>query len=193
MDISILVSAENGHDLSYCKIKDADRKTTLDAYNCMSEYIHRFKKNPAKVKQSSGIFNYLPTFIIAVVLEIWNFIVNNLGISIKSIGYDKFPFGSMIITNVGSFGYDNILAPIPPFSGVPIALTIGAITKKPLVVGNEIKIREVVVISMTIDHRFTDVSGAIRFIRKFQAYVSYPHKYLNDRKATMEMSPVRKL
>ncbi len=193
MEISILVSAENGHDLSYCKIRDADRKTALDAYNCMSEYIQKFKKNPEKVKQSSGIFNFLPTFIISIVLELWNFIVNNLGISIKSIGYDKFPFGSIIITNVGSFGYDNILAPIPPFSGVPIALTIGSIIKKPKVVNNEIQIREVIAISVTIDHRYTDASRAIRIMKKFQAYINSPQRYLNDRKSTIEMSPAWRL
>ncbi len=188
VDISILVSAENGHDLSYCKIKDADRMTTLDVHRSVSEYTQRLKKNPEKIKTSLKFMNYLPTFVSRIVLEMWNFIVNNLGISIKSIGYDKFPYGSIIITNVGSFGYDNMLAPIPPCSGVPIILTIGSIVKKPKVIDNEIMIREVIAISVTIDHRYTDASRAIRVFKKFQAYINYPEKYLDNRSSVWEMS-----
>ena len=140
------------------------------------------------MKPSLKFINYLPTFVTKLILETRNFIVNNLGISIKSIGYDKYPYGSIIITNVGSFGYDTILAPIPPGSGVPIAITIGSITKKPEVIGNKIQIREVVAISITIDHRYTDASRAIRAFKKFQAYINYPDKYLDNRQATWEMS-----
>jgi hypothetical protein len=64
-------------------------------------------------------------------LAILDFFINACGLNLKSVaGLEKECFGSAILTNVGSFGYDNILAPFPctlikSFCGCSIANDFG--------------------------------------------------------------------
>ena len=190
VEISLLVNAEKGQDLAFVKIKDADQKTTLDVFDSVNETILKIKKNQyVSHHKRTAIFNYIPTFIMGPLLEILNFIINNLGLSLKALGTDKYPFGSFIVTNVGNFGYENIYAPFPSFSGVPLLLTIGAVCKRAKVVNDEIKIRECITISFTVDHRYTDAGRAIRLLSKFKTYIHDPEKYLDDRNSVWEYVP----
>jgi 2-oxoacid dehydrogenases acyltransferase (catalytic domain) len=193
VEVSLLVNAENGQDLAFCKIKEADKKTTIDVFNSINEQVQKIKRSQdTNHKKRTFLFNYLPTFLIGPLLEIMHFIINNLGLSLKALGSEKYPFGSLIITNVGSYGYENLYAPFPSFSGVPILFTVGCIVKKPKVVNDEIMIRECINISFTIDHRYTDGSRAIRLLSKFKTYIHDPEKYLDDRTSTWEYVPTWK-
>jgi pyruvate dehydrogenase E2 component (dihydrolipoamide acetyltransferase) len=57
---------------------------------------------------------------------------------------------------------------------VPLLITIGATNKKPLVVDNEIKIRDVINITLTLDHRYTDGARAAKVYQKFIKYLDDP-------------------
>ena len=184
-EISILISAGNGKDLEYCKVKDADKKTTLDIYFLIDDFIQKIKRNKFTLKKNTQhCLKFLPNFLIDIALILFDLITNNLGISLKAIGYDKHNYGTILITNVGSFGFESLFAPLLPYSGVPISFTVGSIVKKPKIVDGELQIRECVDISATIDHRYTDGARGYRILNKFREYVSDPEKYLNNREST---------
>lgn len=79
-----------------------------------------------------------------------------MGLDLKAIGIEKFPFGGGIITNVGMFGVDEGYAPPTPFARVPIYLALPEIKPTPVVIDNQITIRPLLNIMATIDHRFVD-------------------------------------
>lgn len=53
-------------------------------------------------------------------------------------------------------------------------MTVGATVKKPVVVKDEIKIRNVINVTLTLDHRFTDGARAARVYQKFTKYLNDP-------------------
>lgn len=53
-------------------------------------------------------------------------------------------------------------------------IAIGAVKKKPVVVNNEIKIRDIVNIVLTIDQRFTDGVKIASAHKKFNEYLNDP-------------------
>ena len=100
----------------------------------------------------------------------------------------KYAFGTIIVTSVGMLGYEHVFAPIPrifeilfkllAFTGAAVIITVGSTLKKPLVVENEIKIRDVINVTLTLDHRFTDGARAAPLYQKFNKLLQDTEKYL---------------
>lgn len=76
------------------------------------------------------------------------------------------------ITNYGAFDA-KLGTPIINHPELAI-LGMGAITKKPVVIDDEIKIRHMFPVSLTVDHRVIDGGDAGRFMVKLKAYLNDP-------------------
>ena len=80
--------------------------------------------------------------------------------------------GTITITNVGSFGME---------SGTPVInapeaaiLALGAVVKRPWVVGDQVVARDVMTIALTFDHRILDGAYAGRFLRHLGDLIETP-------------------
>ena len=80
--------------------------------------------------------------------------------------------GSFTITSYGSIG-GYFAVPVINYPQVGI-LGVGRITQKPVVVGTEIKIGNVMPISMSVDHRMVDGGEASRFLNEVLSYLKDP-------------------
>jgi len=80
--------------------------------------------------------------------------------------------GTFTVTNVGSLG-ETMSTPIinPPESAI---LGVGAITKKPVVVDDEIVIRSIAYLCLSYDHRFIDGAPAIGFLQQIKQFLQEP-------------------
>ena len=65
-------------------------------------------------------------------------------------------FGSAMITNVGMFGLQQGFAPAFPLGRTAIVILVGEVTKKPVVVEDEIVVRPILSLHATVDHRIVD-------------------------------------
>jgi len=86
--------------------------------------------------------------------------------------------GTFTITNIGSIG-GQFGTPIINYPETAILLT-GRIYDKPLAIDGEIKIRKVLPLSLTFDHRVTDGAEAQRFMNDLISYLEDPDKLLLD-------------
>ena len=85
--------------------------------------------------------------------------------------------GSITVNNVGVFGVLAILAIInPPEIAI---VTAGTIQDKPVVINGEIKIRKIMEMTLSADHRVIDGSYGSRFIIKLKEFLENP-KLLMD-------------
>jgi pyruvate dehydrogenase E2 component (dihydrolipoamide acetyltransferase) len=91
---------------------------------------------------------------------------------------DDMRHGSLTVTNIGSIG--GISA--TPIINHPEVCIIGVykIQKKPVVVGNEIKIRDMMGVTATCDHRLIDGAQAARFLNKLMKRLENPQSLLLD-------------
>ena len=90
----------------------------------------------------------------------------------KTLTLDTLQNGTFTITNYGAIGAS---------SGIPIikhpevaVLGVGKIAKKPVVVDNDIVIRDILTITLCIDHRVIDGGDAGRFLGRLKAYLDDP-------------------
>lgn len=90
----------------------------------------------------------------------------------KALTLDTLQNGNFTITNYGAIGASTGI-PIIKHPEVAI-LGVGKITKKPVVVDNEIVIRDILPITICIDHRVIDGADAGRFLGRLKAYLDDP-------------------
>jgi len=79
---------------------------------------------------------------------------------------------SITVNNVGVFGVSSILAIInPPEIAI---VTAGAIQDKPVVINDEIKIRKIMEMTLSADHRVIDGSYGSRFVIRLKEFLENP-------------------
>jgi pyruvate dehydrogenase E2 component (dihydrolipoamide acetyltransferase) len=89
-----------------------------------------------------------------------------------SLSPDALSGGTFTITNLGMFGIESF-SPIINQPEVAI-LGVNAITKTPVVAGDEIVIRPLMKLSLTADHRAVDGSVAAQFLAKLKMTLEKP-------------------
>ena len=86
--------------------------------------------------------------------------------------------GTFTISNGGVYG-SLMSTPIlnPPQSGI---LGMHAIQKRPMVIGDEIKIRPMMYLALSYDHRIVDGAGAVTFLVRIKEALEDPRRLLMD-------------
>lgn len=157
VDITFLVAVEGGDNLAKAKVERTDEKSVVEIARALNEMGERLKRGEDdQFKKSQGPLKLLPTWIIRPILFLTGWLTGALGVEMKLFGLERFPFGSLVITNVGMFGLEEGYAPQTPFARVPVWMLVGAVTKKPVVVDDQIVIRPMLPLMVTLDHRFVD-------------------------------------
>ena len=84
--------------------------------------------------------------------------------------------GNFSLSNLGMYGIDSFSAIInPPQSGI---VAIGSITKKPLVINNEIKITNCMTCKLSGDHRVIDGAVGAKLLKEFKSIIENPIKMI---------------
>ena len=79
---------------------------------------------------------------------------------------DELSGGTFTVTNLGMYGVEFFIPIInPPEAAI---LAIGKVVKKPVVIDEEIKVKPVVKVSLSYDHRIIDGAPASEFLRKIK-------------------------
>jgi pyruvate dehydrogenase E2 component (dihydrolipoamide acetyltransferase) len=85
---------------------------------------------------------------------------------------EEYQGGSFSISNLGMYGIKEFTAIInPPHSGI---LAVGATEKRAVVINNEIKIANMMTITLSADHRLVDGATAAIFMQKLKNYIENP-------------------
>lgn len=74
--------------------------------------------------------------------------------------------GTTVITSVGMFG-DGAGWGVPALTG-PLGITLGGMAKKPVVIQDRIEIRNLLCITISLDHLITDGAPAARFVNRLK-------------------------
>lgn len=156
-------------------IDKAETKSLLQISQELKEKASSIKSgHENEMTKSVRTLSFVPWQLMRYVLNATSFMNYDLNFPMHLLGLPKDPFGSVMITNVGSMGIDAAWAPLVPYTKVPLLLTIGMIKDRPWVVDGKIVIRPVMRIGCTFDHRFMDGSHAAAMGKLFEKYFQQP-------------------
>lgn len=165
--------------LSGVTIRQTENKSVVDIANELKQKGQDVKdKKKDELADSQKLINIVPWGMVRWVLNIFSFLIYDLNLNLGFLGIPKDPFGSVMITNVGSLGIEMAWAPLVPYSKVPMLLTVGGIKETPVVVNGQIEIRPIMKIGITFDHRFMDGVHAAAMGRHFQKCFDDPQTHL---------------
>ena len=183
VDLSVIVALEGGKNLSMVKLKKVDELSVTEIAQQLNRRVKEVRGGEDKdMKQTMSTARWVPWFLLRPLLNIVGWLSSGLGLSIPAFGVRAFPFGAGIITNVGVFGVDEAFVPPTPFARVPLYLLVGTLRDAPYVDEGEVKVRQEVTLTATLDHRFVDGAQAAVLAKKLREAFADPENF--DVKAT---------
>ena len=160
-DVFVTVSVGKGKDMSGLIVRKAQDLSVGE----ISEIISKEAQKKREGKESGafaskGIISKIPwpfRRMIFVFIKCWIF---DLGLPFPFLKIPADPFGSIMITNIGTFGLSYGMVALFPIGKIPAIITLGKIEDKPVVIDGEIKIRKMLPLTGTFDHRIVDGAQA---------------------------------
>ncbi|RAP38206.1 hypothetical protein DID80_02990 [Candidatus Marinamargulisbacteria bacterium SCGC AAA071-K20] len=168
-----------GTDLSGVTLYKCEDKSIVEISKEVEEKVLQLRRDqdPA-MKAVRRLVKPIPNIFLSLYLKFFEFILYTLNWPLTLLGLPKDPFGSVLITSLGGFGFETVYAPIIPLSRTPFLVCIGKPHLKPWVVKQEIVPRNILTITFTIDHRLLHGVQGARPYRLFKRLFNNPDEIL---------------
>ena len=131
-------------------------------------------RQDAALEKTRQTFHSIPYLLLNKFLSVLSFFSYELNLDLRWAGIPSDPFGSVMITNVGSLGLDTAYVPLVPYSHVPLLLALGAVKEAPVVEDGKIVVGKVMKVHATFDHRLIDGHHAAIMSRCLKRYLEDP-------------------
>lgn len=181
VDIFYITAVEGGRSLSGVKVENTDKKSVFEVATELSARAKKMKAGDdpefAKTKKT---MEALPRQGLKAAMRFSAWVSGDRNRSIKALGVKKQPFGSAMVTSVGMFGIPQGFAPLARFYRMPLLILVGEITDKPVAVDGKVKVKPMLPITATIDHRYADGWHISQLLKPFKAYFADPSAFEPD-------------
>lgn len=170
--ISVMVNIpDKNTDLSALSFEAREDLTVQELKEIVMGQGHliRSRKDPYLGK-ALRLLHSLPRPIAKLFLKIYSTLIYDLNTRLGLRFLPKYPFGSVIVSNVGSLGIKKALLPLVSLARPAMLLSLGKATPEARVVNNQICIRDIAHIGVTFDHRLFDGSHAAKMLNFFESH-----------------------
>jgi pyruvate dehydrogenase E2 component (dihydrolipoamide acetyltransferase) len=177
VDIFLQVVREEGGkvDLSGMTLRKVDTKSVAEIAAEMEARVARVRETGGELEKGRSSMRFVPLFLVGWVLKMMAFVGYTLNLRVP--GFPRDPFGSIMITNIGSLGLDTAYVPLVPYSRVPIILAMGAVRDEPVVDDGKLAVGKVMRVHATFDHRFIDGFHASVMARTLTRWLEDPEAH----------------
>ena len=167
-------------DLSGATLYDVENKSLAEIYDEFNDKVEkvRARRDPA-LEKTRQTFLGIPYFALNFTLRLISFLSYTLNLDLRRFGIPNDPFGSIMVTNIGSLGLDTAYVPLVPYARVPILIATGAVKDVPVVEAGKIVAGKVMRVNATFDHRFIDGFHASVMSRVLRRWMEHPFEHFD--------------
>lgn len=178
VDIFFITVVGGGRDLSGVKVIGADERTAYEVAAELGGRSRKLKdgKDPGFAR-TKRMTDALPTPLLRALLKVGAFVAGERARSIPAMALEASPFGSAIVSSLGSIGLPLGFVPLAWMYKVPIIVVAGEIADKPVAEGGNVVVRPMLPITATIDHRYADGWHIGQLVKPFRAYLDDPASF----------------
>jgi pyruvate dehydrogenase E2 component (dihydrolipoamide acetyltransferase) len=178
----VMEDPETGEiDLSGMTVYDPENKSLEDIVDEFQQKVSRVRDgSDKKFKKSRSTFKSVPYFFLNRLLKIIGFLSYTLNLNLRWAGIPKDPFGSIMITNIGSIGLQQAFVPLVPYSRVPLLVAMGSVEDAAVVEDGKIVPGKTMQLCATFDHRVLDGAHAAVMARTLREWMENPFEHFDD-------------
>ncbi len=168
-------------DLSGVAIADAESKTLVEIIDEFQAQVGRVRSGKDKELESTrSTFKRIPFLLLKPVLDTIGWLLYTFNLDMTWAGLPHDPFGSVMITNIGTLGLEEAYVPLVPYSRVPLLLAVGAIKRAPVVnEDDEVVVASTMRLGATFDHRILDGTHAAKMADTLRAWFEDPFNHFD--------------
>lgn len=178
-----VVMADEGQskvDLSGATLYDVEQKSLVEICDEFEQKVAKVRaRKDEALEKTRSTFLSIPYLLLNLVLRLISFLSFTLNLDLRRLGIPQDPFGSIMVTNVGSLGLDVAYVPLIPYSRVPILLAVGAVKEAARVVDGRVEPRKVMSVNATFDHRLIDGFHAAAMSKVLRAWMEHPYEHFD--------------
>ncbi len=179
VDIFFQVNSGGGEDLSGMTVKEANLKSIAEIARLMQEKVKVIReKGDPDFKQMKGLFGLVPGMFVATLLNLSSLIMYTFNLWTPLLGVPRDPFGSLMLTSVGSLGLSSGFAPLVAYSRVPIVVALGVIKDTPVVRNGQVVAAPMLPMCVTFDHRLIDGAHGGKMMKTLNSIMENPEQEL---------------
>ena len=166
-------------DLSGATIFDAQSKSMEQIVDEFESKVGTVRKHEDKnLEGSRNLFKRIPFFMLNAMLDLIGWLSFTLNLDLRWAGIPKDPFGSAMVTNIGSLGLEEAYVPLVPYSRVPLLIALGTVNDEPVVEQGEIVPAKILRAFATFDHRVLDGMHAAKMSKTLKRVFADPEGQL---------------
>lgn len=170
--VSVLIDDK---EMSSVKITDADTLTLSELAVIMNGKISESRSGREnKTMRMKGFLAKVPWPLRVWLFKLIRRMTMEWGINLPGIGISGESFGSFVLTNIGSIGLDMGYPALFPTSNVSIVFVMGGVSKKPVVVDDQVVIRRIMSLGAALDHRVVDAVHGGRLFKFIKQVIRNP-------------------
>lgn len=170
-----------GQDLSGITLRKVNEMSLGKIADVMNSKVSNLREKGDKdFAQMKSLMGLVPAWLTKYLLNLSGCFMYGLNLWSPLLGAPKDPFGSVMITNIGSLGIDMAFVPLVPYSRVPVIVALGAISDRPVVREGAVVVQKMITLSVTIDHRVIDGVHASHMLRSIKQIFANPEIELKN-------------
>lgn len=178
VDVFFITAVAGGHDLSGVKVVDVPHKSALEVADELDRRVKALKRGEDReFTRTKRLTDRTPPWLLRGVVRLTTFLTEDLNLDLPGLGLHRAPFGSAMITNVGTFGLPQGFAPLAWMYDVPLLVLVGELTERAVAVGGRVFARRVLPLTATIDHRYVDGWHVSQAMTAFREYLAAPAEH----------------
>lgn len=157
VDVFVSVATGGGKDLAGTRIDGADTLSLAELAGVLTKQVTATRTDESSTyNKSRSLLGRLPWWATRTVLRLTDIVSNELSLDLPQFGMPTDPFGTAVITNVGTFGIDTAFAPFVPLGRCPLLMLVTEIKDRPWVEDGRLEVRPTVRLCASFDHRIID-------------------------------------
>lgn len=167
-------------DLSGAMIEDPEQKSLVQIIDEFTAKAGNVRSgNDKQLEGTRTMFKRIPFVLLNSVLKLIAFLSYTLNLDLRWMGVPRDPFGSAMITNIGSLGLEHAYVPLVPYSRVPLVVALGSVVDAPVVDDGRLIVGKVMHVCATFDHRVLDGTHAAAMARTVRAWMEHPFEHFD--------------
>ena len=128
----------------------------------------------SQLKKSRNMMKAMPYLLVHYVMRFLSFLMFTLNLNLSKLGIPRDPFGSIMVTNIGSLGLPTALVPLVPYSRVALLVALGSVEERAVVENGQVVPGKVMDLGCTFDHRILDGGHASKMYRIVKDWLEHP-------------------